>query len=264
MPRGVRLTATSTEFDPLPTPPRCLIAALAPTAGAAAAWLVLLAPVQAQPKVDATQIYTCLDERGRRLTSDRPIPECNAKEQRVLNKDGSLRNVRPPSLTADERAEREAMEVRAAEARAVQADAVRRDRNLRNRFPNEAAHRRSREAALDTVRVAMQASERRLADLSKERKPLLEEAEFFKGKVLPGRLKQMLESNDTAVAAQRNAIHNQEAELVRIHRLYDAELEHLRKLWAGALPGSIGPMPTPTVDAPGTAAAATAAPRSAP
>lgn len=239
---------------------RCLPAAPALAAGAAAAWLCVLAgPAWAQAKSDApSQIYTCVDDRGRRLTSDRPIAECTAKEQRVLNKDGSLRRVLPPTLTADERAEREAMEQRAAEARAAQADAVRRDRNLRARFPNEAAHRRSREAALDTVRVAMRASERRLADLSKERKPLLEDAEFYKGKPLPARLKQMLDANDASVEAQRSAIANQEAEIVRINRLFDAELEHLRKLWAGALPGSIGPMPTATADT------AVASPRTAP
>ena len=32
----------------------------------------------------------------------------------------------------------------------------------------------------------------------------------------------------------------QEAELERINALYDAELGHLRRLWAGARPGSLG------------------------
>ena len=66
-------------------------------------------------------VYTCMDDRGNRLTSDRPIPECNAKEQRVLNRDGSLRKVVPPPPTADERAEREAAEA----ARLAAADAAR-------------------------------------------------------------------------------------------------------------------------------------------
>jgi hypothetical protein len=30
---------------------------------------------------------------------------------------------------------------------------------------------------------------------------------------------------------------------VRINRLFDAELERLRRLWAGAPPGSLGPLP---------------------
>ena len=208
-------------------------------------WLgpgLALAQVKDGPKA---QIFTCVDDKGRRLTSDRPIIECLAKEQRQLNRDGSLRQVVPPTLTAEERADREAMEARAAEVRAAQADAVRRDRNLRNRFPNEAAHRKSRELALDTVRVAMKTTEIRLLELSKERKPLLEEAEFFKGRALPPKLHQQIAINDTSVDAQRSAIANQEAELVRINRLFDAELEHLRKLWAGAQPGTIGAPPLP-------------------
>ena len=48
-------------------------------------------------------IYTCTDSNGKKLTSDRPIAECTTREQRVLNADGSVRNVVGPTLTADER-----------------------------------------------------------------------------------------------------------------------------------------------------------------
>lgn len=187
-------------------------------------------------------IYTCVDERGRRLTSDRPIAECTAREQRVLNSDGSLRSVRAPTLTADERAEREAAERKATLTRAAQNDAIRRDRNLITRFPDEATHWKAREAALDTVRAAIRATENRVAELAKERKPLLDEAEFYKGKALPPRLKQQFDANDAAVEAQKGSSQNQVAELARINRLYDVELERLRRLWAGAQPGSLGPI----------------------
>ena len=120
----------------------------------------------------AAGIYSCIDDQGRRITADRPIAGCSAKEQRILNRDGSLKTVYPPTLTVDERAEKEAAERKAAEARAAQADAVRRDRNLLARYPNEAPHRKAREAALDTVRVAIKASEKRLQALEAERKPL--------------------------------------------------------------------------------------------
>ena len=204
-------------------------------------------------------IYTCVDDRGRRLTSDRPIPDCVAKEQRVLNSDGSLRKVVPPTLTADERAEQEATERRAALERAAKADAVRRDRNLMIRYPNEAVHRKAREAALDTVRMAIKATEQRVQELAVERKPLQEEAEFYQGRQMPLRLKQQIDANDAAVEAQRASAANQEAELGRVNRLYDAELAHLRKLWAGALPGSLGAVPV--ADAPPASRAAASAPR---
>lgn len=187
-------------------------------------------------------IYTCIDDQGRKITADRPIPSCTAKEQRVLNKDGSLKNVYPPILTADERAEKEAQERKLAEARAAHADAVRRDRNLLQRYPTEAPHQKAREAALDTVRVAMKASEARLKALEAERKPLLAEAEFYEGKPLPPKLRGQLDANDAATEAQRASAVQQQAELERVNRLYDAELARLKLLWAGAVPGSLGPI----------------------
>jgi hypothetical protein len=195
-------------------------------------------------------IYTCIDATGKRLTSDRPIAECSTREQRVLNPDGSVRRIVPPTLTADERAEQEARERQIAVERAQQQDAQRRDRNLMVRFPNEATHDKARNAALDDVRAALQRSERRLADLAAERKPLLDEAEFYRNRPLPGKLKQQIEANDTAVDAMRVLIQNQQAEIVRINGLFDIELDRLRKLWAGAAPGTMGAIaPTPSASA---------------
>ena len=206
--------------------------------GALLALLAAAAP--AADQAGGSGIYTCTDDQGRRLTSDRPIPQCTAKEQRVLNRDGSVRQIVPPTLTAEERVEREAAERKVARARAEQADAVRRDRNLMARYPDEAAHHRAREAALDPIRMATHQTEQRLKELAAARKPLLEEAEFYQNKPLPPRLKQALDANEGAVEAQREATVTQSAEMVRINKLYDQELEHLKKLWAGAPPGSIG------------------------
>lgn len=183
-------------------------------------------------------IYTCTTPDGRRVTSDRLIAECSNREQRLLNSDGSLRQIIPPQLTAEERAEKEARERKAELDRLAQLDAIRRDRHLMTRYPDEATHQKAREAALDTVRSAMRASEKRLAELAAERKPLLDEAEFYKGKPLPPKLKQALEGNEAATEAQRSAIQNQQAELERVNRLYDTELARLKRLWAGAPPGS--------------------------
>lgn len=202
------------------------------------------AQAQAQPaKPSAAGIYTCIDDKGRRLTADRPIAECSHKEQLLLNRDGSLRQAVPPTLTAEERADKEAAESRSAEARAAQQDAVRRDRNLVARFPNEAAHRKAREAALDPMRMAIKNTESRLRELQAERTPLLSEAEFYPGKPLPPKLKSQLDANDAATEAQRGLVTTQAAELERINANFDAELERLKKLWAGAPPGSLGPLP---------------------
>ena len=201
--------------------------------------------VHAQTQTRASNIYTCTDDKGSRRTSDRPIAECIDREQRVLNADGSIKHVVPPTLTAEERAEREAAERKMAEERAALNDAVRRDRNLKARFPNEAAHQRAREASLEVVRASLRTSQQRIIELEAERKPLAEEAEFYRGRAFPARLKQRMEANETSVAAQRDLIQTQEAELARINRMYDSELAHLRKLWNGARPGSISLVSAP-------------------
>jgi len=188
-------------------------------------------------------IYTCTDASGRKLTSDRPILECNSRDQRMLNADGSVKSVRPPTMTADERAAAEEREREALAERARQQEAVRRDRNLLARFPNEAAHRKARELALDDVRKSLRLSEARLIALANERKPLTNEAEFYVGKQLPLKLKLGLDANDASVDAQKSLVQNQQIEILRIDKLYDSELERLKKLWGGAQPGSLGVIP---------------------
>ncbi|MDM4767081.1 hypothetical protein [Pelomonas sp. SE-A7] len=197
------------------------------------------AQAQTPPAGGGKAIYTCTTADGRKLTGDRPIADCNTREQRVLNADGSLRSVLPPSMSIEEKAAKEALDRKLAVERATQADAVRRDRNLVQRFPNEAAHKRARDLALDDVNTATRNSERRLQDLAAERKPLSDEAEFYVGKPLPPKLKLMIDANDAAAEAQRVLIENQKSELVRINRNFDLELARLRRLWAGAAYGSL-------------------------
>jgi len=223
-----------------------LSALIAPLLAASAA-----ACAQMTPPASGRAIYTCTDATGKRLTSDRPIAECLAREQRILNADGSVRRVVPPTLTAAERAEAEARDVEAAAERVAKQDTIRRDRSLMARYPNEAAHRRARDIALDIVRSSMRSSEARIKVLTAERKPLLDETQFYAGKQVPAKLKSQIDGNDAALAAQRTLMQDQETELARIESLFDAELARLKKLWAGAPPGSLD-----TPSAPASIAAA--------
>jgi hypothetical protein len=211
--------------------------------GLGAGWMLSIGLLATGSAVAAAPIYTCVDATGKKHTSDRPIAECSTRDQRLLNADGSVKQVVPPTPTADERAEQEQRDRQAAVERAQQQDAIRRDRNLMIRFPNEAAHNKARAAALDDVRNSVSLSEKRIAALAADRKPLMDEAEFYAGKQMPLKLKQQLDANDAATEAQRALIQNQQAEIVRINALYDTELARLKKLWAGAPAGSLGAMP---------------------
>jgi len=213
--------------------------ALAGSLAAALCAVVSMPAMAAQP----TGIYSCVDAQGRRHTSDRPIPECLDREQRVLNRDGSQRQVVPPRMTPEQRAAFEEQRRQQALAEAARKDAIRRDRNLVHRYPDEATHARARANALEDAQKLIAAAERQLADLAKERRGLDAETEFYKGRNLPPRLRAQIDANDAQQQAQRDVVQAQRNEVARINGLYDAELARLKRLWAGAAPGSLDSEP---------------------
>ncbi|NBD19347.1 DUF4124 domain-containing protein [Aquabacterium fontiphilum] len=213
--------------------------ALAGSLAAALCAVVSMPAMAAQP----TGIYSCVDAQGRRHTSDRPIPECLDREQRVLNRDGSQRQVVPPRMTPEQRAAYEEQRRQQALAEAARKDAIRRDRNLIHRYPDEATHTRARANALEDAQKLIAAAERQLADLAKERRGLDAETEFYKGRNLPPRLRAQIDANDAQQQAQRDVVQAQRNEVARINGLYDAELARLKRLWAGAAPGSLDSEP---------------------
>jgi hypothetical protein len=202
-----------------------------------------LAWAQAPAARSGGLIFNCV-LNGKKITSDRPIHECIHLEQRVLNSDGSLHRILAPNLTIEERAEHERRQREQEERDVAHRDAVRRDRNLMQRYPDEPAHARAREKALDDIRISVRNSESRIAQLTAERKPLEDEKEFYVGKPLPTKLKLALDSNEASLEAQKSLVQNQQTEVGRINALYDAELARLKRLWAGASAGSLGPLPT--------------------
>src|SRR3954467_15349447 len=103
------------------------------------------------PQVWAQAIFTCIDGKGRRLTADRPIPECTDREQKELNASGTLKRKIGPTLTAEERAVEEEKDKAAAEERNRQLEERKRDRALLMRYPNRPTHEAERVKALASV-----------------------------------------------------------------------------------------------------------------
>lgn len=223
----------------------------------AAAGLALLCLAQSALSQAASSggIYSCIDSRGRRLTSDRPIPECLDREQQVRSQDGAVRKVLPPSYSPEERARLDEQRRRRELAEAAQKDRIRHDRNLLARFPDQAAHDRARQTALESVETASANNTKRLAQLERERKTLADEAEFYPNRELPRALKARIENNKAAIEAQKVSASHQVAERQRINARYDEELAHLRRLWAGAAPGSLAASTATTDPAAASAAA---------
>ena len=225
-------------------------------------WLLAVLTIAVSPTARAADpqpgrpIIQC-ELNGKKITSDRPIAECIHKEQRELNPDGSLKRIIPPTLTADEAAAKEQQDREAKADAASRGDAVRRDRNLMLRFPDEQTHHKAREKALGELRLSARISNDRIGGLLEERRKLELEKQFYVNervnKPLPSVLRQKIDANDAALEAQKSLAQNQVAETERINALYDVELARLKRLWSGAPPGSLGPMPGPKAAAPGTA-----------
>jgi hypothetical protein len=223
----------------------------------------LLAPAWAEG------IYTCVDAKGRRLTSDRPIIECLDREQRELTPGGTLRRKIGPSLTAEERAAEEDKQRLAVEERNRALEDKRRERALLVRYPDKVAHEKERNAALAQADSAIESANQHTQELLKERKRLDLEMEFFRNDPakVPDRLKRRIDQNATDIDAQKRFVLAQEEEKRRINVRFDEELGKLRQLWAQRstpITARSHASAASTASAPSSAPATAKAPSSAP
>ena len=194
------------------------------TLGCDAAW------AQTSP---AASIYTCVDRNGRRLTADRPIPECLDREQRELSPSGITRRQIGPSLTEHERAAQEVQRRKEVEARNREMEERRRERVLTSRYPDKATHDVERFAALQMVDDVTATAEKRIAELKEQRKAMDVEMEFYKRDPAkaPMSLRRKIAENEDGIAEQMRFIAGQDQEKRRVNQRFDLELAQLRKLW---------------------------------
>jgi hypothetical protein len=199
-------------------------------------WLGLWALVvcTAGPVAAQSGIYTCIDAKGRKLTADRPIAECNDREQKVLNPSGTTKGKVGPSLTAQERAEQDAKEKRDAEERDRVQEEKRRDRALMIRYPNKGVHDQERAEALAQITAVIKAASIRLDELARQRKSLDDEMEFYKKDPTkaPAYLRRQVEESNQSQGVQKKFIAEQEAEARRVNLRFDDELTRLKPLWS--------------------------------
>lgn len=183
----------------------------------------------------AQEIYTCVDAKGRKLTSDRPIMECLDREQKVLASGGTTVKRVVRTLTAAEQAELDEQNKREAEEQARQAEEKRKDRALFSRYPNEAAHQKERAGALLVIEALISTAQTRVIELKAQRRDLDSQLEFYQKDPnrAPAMLKHRLEENGRNMAAQHRFIHDQEEERRRINQRFDEEASRLRPRWPG-------------------------------
>ena len=201
--------------------------------GVVVACTVVFATGLSHAQTGGGSIYTCIDRNGRKLTADRPIPECLDREQRELGPTGVLRRQVGPSLTEDERAQLEAQRRKEVEDRARVAEDRRKERALIARYPDKATHDAERAAAIAMVDEVTATAEKRIIELRAQRKAFDAQMEMFKSdpNKAPMALRRNIGENDESMAEQLRFLAGQDRDKRRVHQRFDAELAQLRKLW---------------------------------
>ena len=131
--------------------------------------------------------------------------------------------------------------------------ARRADRQLLKRFPDEASHRSAEAAELDGVIRNIRLTMRRYDELAAKRKPLDAEAASHAAAAMPAALLRAIGDNDGSFDGLADAFRGQDRGVADIVARFRAERERLRRLWAGAAAGSMGPLDAASAPAPARA-----------
>ena len=192
----------------------------------------------------AQGIYTCTDAKGRKITSDRPIPECNDRTQNEITPSGTVRRVIGPALTAQERAALEDKEKAATGSRIAASEDKRRELALLLRYPNRQAHDAERTLVLTQVEEGGKVAGKKILELAEQRKQINLELEFYKkdASKTPPLLKRRVEENDSNVEVQKRFMADQDGERRRVNQRFDEELAKLKQSWSQlGVPATAGP-----------------------
>ena len=201
----------------------------------------------------AQGIYTCVDAKGRRITSDRKIVECTDRIQHQVSPSGMVVRVLGPTLTEREFAAQEEKDKLQADGRLREQEGKRRNRTLLTRYPNQAAHDKERALALvqvdDLIGAALPGSK----EQETQRVVINAEFEYYKKNPskAPPALVRRRDENDRKIAEQKGEIAEQTIEKQRLNARFDEELLKLKQLWATAN------VPPPSASASSSKSAAT-------
>ncbi len=228
--------------------------------------------VAAQAQVKA-QVYTCTTATGRKITADRPIPECMDREQRELQTStGRVNIVKPKQTEAERWAEREAQK-QAERDREAALQQQRRDQQLLARYPDEAALEEKRSYMLDEIKKRWAPTLEEQAEIDARRKEISAAAELRRktGKAADFSTAKEAVQLERRTLQLRPMMEKAHADLDRVNQEMDADLARLRYLRgqaqsarAIALGLQPAPSPSPTATAQSAAPAGKAASKAAP
>jgi len=218
-----------------------MLARVAPWAGAFV--LALLAGGPAGEALAQTRIYTCKDASGKTLTSDRPLQECQGREQRILGKDGTVVQKIDAPLTDEQKAERAAEEKKKKAEDDRKREQLRKDKALLNTYENVDDIESKRQRALQQVEREARESEKRMTLLRKNAADNAADAEFYKKKPRPPDLKRRMDENEAALRAEQLLLQSKRDEVTQVNLKFDDDKRRYIELTGGPAPAAAGSAP---------------------
>jgi hypothetical protein len=198
---------------------------------AAAALMVLAVIWTSGPApVSAQSIYTCKDEHGRALSSDRPIPECAHRPMLELNNSGVVKREISAPLTKEQLRQKDLDEQQKRVVENLRRQQESRDKGLMLAFANVDALERTRTRQVDDINDNIAAAQRRMISSHQELKVAQAAADAIKGRPVPEamlrRIRQIAQVilDDDALIVKLRAEHEQ------INQQFDRDAIRLRML----------------------------------
>jgi len=186
---------------------------------------LVLAMLALSPAARADYFYTCRDTAGHTHSGSLPPPECKDVDIREQNPDGTLHRLIPAPLTREQRRQRELQEEEQMKKEEADRAQARRDRALLETYGSadeiESAHNRAKAGQEMLVKRA----DERIALYQKERKRLDDEAEFYKNREMPAKLKEAFDANQVLLQQQEKT----KADSLNQERLIDLRFDAEKK-----------------------------------
>jgi hypothetical protein len=188
-------------------------------------WLLGLGCLPAQ----AQSAFTCKDDSGRVISSDRPIPECAKRPMRELNANGIVTGEHAPPLTPaqlrQKKIDDEAQRVADLKRRQEQS----RDKALLIAYPNMAALESVRELQISDLKSEVAIVEKRMA---KDHIALIDAQNEAKSQgVSPSfSVRKKIELIAASILADNDVIARLRGDIMRTNQRFDDDARRLRQL----------------------------------
>ncbi|HEY4372346.1 MAG TPA: hypothetical protein VGN52_10500 [Burkholderiales bacterium] len=203
---------------------------------------LILGLVCASGWAQSGKVYTCRDANGRILTSDKQIPECRDREQRILGRDGTVMQVIPAPLTPEQKAAREVELAKQKQEDDRRREQLRKDKALLNTYENVDDIDSKRQRALQQVEREARESEKRMTQLEKQAADNSAEAEFYKKKPMPADLRRRVDENEAASRAEKLLYNSKRDEVAQVNLKFDEDKKRYIDLTTGKATAGSAPV----------------------